>query len=310
MVDYQKDVEEDAVALILDNEDMFKQAIKDDVDFDRNDIDDLDQVFHESITDRGYTPEDAIFILENCENEETDSGIWDGCEDYREELSARAAYSYANDVWFKGEELYNELKTFYADAYEAMQEQHKEDPEPKDDDEEEDQEDKIKEEAATEAITEFRNRYDPKLAPVEEGSEEEYELLKEWLSLNSKSGMWGGYPLGGSYIDSRCGTGHGMPDVKDYVDFDRLVAKRVPHLRSKYQGDIKSYFEKLERKLKKGKLKVEVADLGDLQNLVLSILEDAAPDSNLHAILGPDKKNKTLKLTSGTKKFVMTLKEA
>lgn len=233
MVDYEKDVEDEAKGFLADYEDMIKQAIKEGKDFDRNDIDDLDTAFHENITDRAYSPEDAVFILEHCENEETDSGLWEG-SDWRDELSARASYSFSNDVWFKCEEIYKQIKEEY--------ESHLATP---DTEEEELPEEELPEEEQNKLLDRlFEEHTSTKLEPVEKGSQEEKELIERWLRLNENAGLWGGYPVGSSYIDARCGSGHGMPDVKDYVDFDRELAQRCPHLADKRKEAVKEYYEK------------------------------------------------------------------
>lgn len=225
-MDYEKDVEEDAYQFLIEHADDFKDALRDCVEFDRNDIRCLDDDWHYAIVDRGYSPADAVYILDHCENEETDSGLWEGLDDWRDQLSARAAWSYALDVWFKAEELYNGLK----DEVEAAIEEATETVEEADDTEE-----------ALIAIIDrvyssFIRGYE--LQPVVQGSPAESELITRWLHLNERAGLWGGYPLGSSYIDARCGSGHGMPDIKEYVDFDHDIAEMCPWLRGMKKHDI------------------------------------------------------------------------
>jgi len=214
--DYEKDVEREAKDFLREYEDEMKEAIREGRDFDGNDI---DSAFHETITDRAYTPEDAVYILEHCENEENDRGIWEGL-DWREELSARAAYSFSNDVWFKCEEIYNRIKEEY-------------------------EENRLEDEGKNEKLLDeiFEEYTSTKLDPVEKGSRREKELIERWLWLNERAGLFGGYPAGRSYIDARCGSGHGMPSVKDYVDFDREFAQLVPHLAGKYKDAVREYYE-------------------------------------------------------------------
>ena len=71
-MDYEKDVEEDAYQFLIEHADDFKDALRDCVEFDRNDIRCLDDDWHYAIVDRGYSPADAVYILDHCENEETD----------------------------------------------------------------------------------------------------------------------------------------------------------------------------------------------------------------------------------------------
>lgn len=230
MVDYYKDVETEAKDFLANNEDMIKGALEDGKDFDLNDIDGLDGAFHYDITDRAYSPRDAVFVLENTDNEETDSGLWEG-QDWRDELSTRAAYSFSNDVWFKCEEIYKEMQEEIERRRNALL--------PEDEKElEEEEEQKILDEV-------FKEHTTTKLEPVEQGSKEEKRLIERWLELNKGAGMWGGYPVGSSYIDARCGTGHGMPEIKDYVDFDREFSQQVPHLADKRRAEVEAYFNKM-----------------------------------------------------------------
>lgn len=224
-MDYDTEIYKEAQSFIYDNEEMIVQALKDDADWDYNDIDNLDSLWHETIVDRAYTVADAEYILDNCENEEGDSGIWEGL-DYRDEMSARAAYSFSNDVWFKCEEMYNEIKDRMRELV--------------------DDENVNEDEAAQLAFDEFESNNNVKLSPVEKGSDDELSLIRLWLRMNERdAGMRGGYPVGSSYIDSRCGTGHGMPEVKDYVDFDHEFAQKVPWLSGKYRDVVQNRHDEL-----------------------------------------------------------------
>lgn len=109
MNNYIKDIKEEAIDFLIYNEDMVKDALNDNFDWDRNDINDLDRYFHEQITDREYHLEEAAFVLKHCENKETDSGLWHGLKP-EQAIGCQAAYSFSNDVWFECEKLYNELK--------------------------------------------------------------------------------------------------------------------------------------------------------------------------------------------------------
>lgn len=229
-MDYDTEVDHEARDFLLDHEELIIQALKDDADWDYNDIDNLDSLWHETIVDRSYALDDAAYILENCENEETDSGIWDG-QDAQGMMSARAAYSYSNDVWFRCEEMYNGIK-------ERMQEI-------KDDDEDSE---KTDDDIVQEAFYEFRHEYEVTISPVGKGGEDELDLIRQWLRMNEHAGMRGGYPVGSSYIDARCGTGHGMPEVKDYVEFDHEFAQRVPWLSGKYKDVVQNRHDELVEK--------------------------------------------------------------
>lgn len=230
-MNYDKDVEDDARDLLLEMEEQLKEAIKESKDWDYNDIDDLDELFHSSIVDRAYTPSDAGYIIENCTNEETDTGLWEG-QDLVSQLSAMAAYSYGNDVWSKCTELYDELKENY--EYELSNLEDKK---------EIDFEIEAPDLAANISWQIFKDSIE--VEPYKKGSSEEKYIIERWLELNKNAGLWGGYPVGGSYIDSRCGTGHGMPEVKNFVDLDHELVKRCPHLSRMDKADVEEYISKL-----------------------------------------------------------------
>lgn len=228
MVYYEKDVEQEAKDFLDNHEDDLKEAIKEGKDFDRNDIDDLDSWFHEEITDRAYSLEDAAFVLAHSSEVETDSGLWEG-QDPGDAISTQAAFTFSNDVWFKCEEIYKEIKEEYESQKTEI-------------DEKTEDEDKTEQENGKLLDKLFQQYTSTKLEPVDQGSVEEKRLIEKWLNLNKDSGLWGGYPVGSSYIDARCGTGHGMPDVKDYVDFDHELAQQVPHLSGKYKDAVQAYY--------------------------------------------------------------------
>jgi len=82
--------------------------------------------------------------------------------------------------------------------------------------------------------------------PVGAGSTEELQVLRQWVRLSKKAGTWGGYPLGSVYIDSRCGTGYSMPEVKDFYDFDVIARQNVPGMVGKHGDAINDRIEELE----------------------------------------------------------------
>ena len=221
MPDYEKDVEEEATDFLKDQLEDVKTALVED-----GDIDDLRDNFHESVVDRSYSPEDAVFILEACDNEETDSGLFEN-RDWREQLSARAAYSFGNDVWAKAEEIFEDLKGRVDDA--EIDTESEED---------------IKPEIVEKVLKAWEE--ETTVQPIGDNPQEELRLLREWARLGNMAGLWGGYPLGGSYIDARCGSGHGMPNVKDFVDFDREVAQKLPNMTGKYKDAILARIKELE----------------------------------------------------------------
>lgn len=241
MVDYDDEVLKDSVGFLIDHEEMIVKALAKGADFDYNEIDDLDSAWHENIVDRGYTSEDAAFVLANCKEEETDSGLWEG-KDAKDALQCQAAYSYGNDCWWKTTELYDAMK----ERFESLindQDHDKDRDEPG-----------VRAAEAQQVFDVFRDEYNTDLSPVEKGSEEEKSLVGQWLRMAyDAGGFWSGYPVGSAYIDARCGVGFGMPDVYDFVQFDHLLAKRVPWLDGKRREEVRARRDILlesERKLK------------------------------------------------------------
>ena len=222
-LDYGKAVEKDAKEFVSEHIDEIAELM---VNMEENLF--TDNNIEDSLNDflnRSYTPEDAIFVLDNSENEETDSGLWEGIKDWREELEIRATYTYMNDVR-------EAVESIYKDAYDEFMTDQVDDS----DDESDDSKESERVKSILNSLTE------EKIEQVEPGTEREKEILAEWLRLNRNVGMRGGYPLGRSYIDGRCGVGFGTPEQYIYVKTDKVVAKQLPHLAGKYRGDVKKYF--------------------------------------------------------------------
>ncbi len=104
---YDEQTTEDAVIFMEDNQDIFVESIIEDNGDNYRWQGNLCDIFHESITDECYDPEEAVFVLGYCNEKETDSGLWEG-QDPEDAISTQAAFSYANDVrtiingFFKG----------------------------------------------------------------------------------------------------------------------------------------------------------------------------------------------------------------
>ena len=222
-LDYEREVEKEAKEFLSENAD---DVVKQLVGFEEELSDELRFERLEETLDRSYTPEDAIFVLDNSENEETDSGLWEG-KDWRDELNIRAAFTYINDVRSKVEEIYKEM---YEDFGSAAEELNPDD---------EDHEQKL-ESLAKNILSENTEEL---IEQVKPGSYEEKEILSEWIRLSKSVGERGGYPLGRSYIDARCGVGFGMPDQYEYVMTDRKVGKQLPHLAGKYRDEVIKYYQ-------------------------------------------------------------------
>ena len=223
-LDYKREVEKEAKEFLSENAD---DVVKQLVGFEEELSEDLCYERLNEDLDRSYTPEDAIFVLDNSENEETDSGLWEGVNDWREELNVRAAYTFLNDVRSKVEELYKDVYEEFESAAEELN--------PDD----EDHEQKL-ESLAKNILSENTEEL---IEQVKPGSQEEKEILSEWISLSKSVGTRGSYPLGRSYIDARCGVGYGMPDQYEYVMTDKKVAKQLPHLAGKYRDDVIKYYQ-------------------------------------------------------------------
>lgn len=255
-MNYTQDVLEDAVDFLQNHPDEIKEAILEDTDFSDIEDGEIRDWLHEEVTDRYYSLAAAAYIIENCENEETDCGLYEGL-DARDAMSVIAAYSYSSDVWFKAEELYEEMRSELDTKWVVLETETSEVVDEFDTEEEADEcVSEIDDDGGDFEVAElhdideiWQNFIDENtIQPVEVGGDAELYLLKEWLRLCDDSGMWGGFPLGSSYIDARCGTGHGMPDVKDFVDFDHDVRYQLPDMRGKRRDEIAIRIEELETK--------------------------------------------------------------
>jgi len=221
MKSYDDEILEEAVDFLKENEDDIIQAIMGDKDFDRNEISCLDTF--EEFVDPSFSTEDALVILDESHDEGEDYGE----QDPEKALVNKAMSAYQNDAWTKTEDLYNQMKEQLDDITPV--------------------EGQTVEKTAFDEIVRENTSLAP--LPVKKDSKEELDLLREWLSLNDRAGgFWAGCPLGQSYIDARCGSGHRMPDIKDFVDFDHEVREKVPWLAGKYRRDVQARFDELIEK--------------------------------------------------------------
>lgn len=221
-MDYNKDLLDDVVAFLEDMKDEIKAALVAGTEFDDIDDGEIRYSMEESIC-TSFSLEDAVYVIDNCENEETDTGLWEGL-DPSDAIIAMAAYSYQADAWFKAEELYNDMLAKY-----------------------EDEDDGLRFDKMDMADMIWKDFIDGQtIQPVEAGGITELTILEHWVRLNKDSGMWSGYPLGGAYIDARCGTGYSMPEVKNFVDCDRTVRYQLPHMTGKYCADVEKLIDELK----------------------------------------------------------------
>lgn len=226
-MDYQDDIEQEARDFIQGIRDDVVGAMVEGHEWDRNDIDNLDESFDESITDRAYTLQDAAYIIAECENEETDSGLWEG-QQPEDAIQTKAAFSFSLDVWFKCEEMYKELIDTYEEAVEERDKK---------------EGDATDQELAQSVFDAWEREQTTE--PVED-KQEQKRLIERWLHLNEDAGWFGGYPVGSSYIDARCGSGHGMPNIKDFVDFDHEIALKIPAIQGMRKGQVQAHLEELQ----------------------------------------------------------------
>ena len=74
-----------------------------------NDYPNGDSYHHENHTDKSYDLQEAAGLLDELsDNEETDSGLWQGLEP-REAVCAQAAYTYGNAVYAEWRELIEKI---------------------------------------------------------------------------------------------------------------------------------------------------------------------------------------------------------
>jgi hypothetical protein len=202
MVNYRSEVQKEAIDFIDGLMDEFLEAMENDENYfiDGNVQDSL----FESVTDRSYTLTDAAFVIENSDNPESDSGLWDG-KDPAEALETQAAFTFSNDVSSDVEEIYEDVKTQYDEeyqrVYDELEEKHvnEKDPNPEDDDY--DPTDDAREAAKRFAKEYFEDAYGEGSVVVLEEIGDKIRLLERYVRLGEGADMWSGYPCGSSYID-------------------------------------------------------------------------------------------------------------
>jgi hypothetical protein len=113
---YIDDAKSDAEDTILNFEDEIVEQLHSDgkaSDDLFNDYPNGDAYHHESHVDKWYDLDDAAKVISELDDyEETDSGLWEGC-DIKDALAACAAYTYGNAVYHLFQEQIGELNDSY-----------------------------------------------------------------------------------------------------------------------------------------------------------------------------------------------------
>ena len=243
MVHYSDEVRKEAVDFIDEMFDEFIEAMQNEEDYFFSDCS-VDDRFFECVGDRAYTLTDAAFVIENSDNVETDSGLWEG-QDPIDAICTQAAYTFSNDVRIEVEEIYEDVKSeydrAYSDVYDELADKHS-------DDEDYDATEDAMESAGMQAKEYFQNDYHEDVKVVT-SVPDKIRMIERYLALGNNASLWSGYPCGSSYIDSRCGVGFGMPEIHNYVEYDHMIAKAIPEIDGKSKNDVKKYLEELKKEI-------------------------------------------------------------
>jgi len=249
MVDYESEVRKEAIDFIEEVMDDVVEALKNEEDYLLDG--DVEDRFFECVTDRSYTLSDAAFVIENSSNVEEDSGLWEG-KDPQDAIEIQAAFTFSNDVHQDVAEIYEDLKSTYDDKYgeifDDLAERHKDDVKVDPDDDDYDASEDAGE-AAIEFVKEyFEREYGNTIVPITD-RKKKIDMIENYLRLAKNASLWEGYPVGGSYIDSRCGVGFGMPNIHDYVEYDHEIARAIPDIRGMYKSNVLKYLEELKKEI-------------------------------------------------------------
>lgn len=249
MVDYESEVRKEAVDFIEEVMDEVIEALKNGENYILDG--DVEERFFECITDRSYTLSDAAFVIDNSRNVETDSGLWEG-KDPQDAVEIQAAFTFSNDVHSDVEEIYEDLKSTYDDnygeVYDELMEKHENDIKTDPDEDDYDATEDAEEAAIVFTKEYFEEEYGDTIHVVTDKKDQIYRI-ERYLTMADNASLWGGYPVGGSYIDSRCGVGFGMPDIHDYVEYDHEIARAIPAIRGMYKEDVKKYLGDLRKEV-------------------------------------------------------------
>ena len=262
-MDYKHDVNTDAYDFLNEIEADIKEAIINgeedisEIDCSESGYGEIRDYFHEAVVDRSYSIEDAAFVIANCENQETDTGLWEG-RDMEEAMQVCAAYSYGADVWEEAERIYDELRDEFEPSWKVVDDAGDDVKEFDDEDDANDwMNDNDIHDGAGFEVTEGRGNIDElwknyeadnTVDEIETGGMDELFVLKRWAKMAEKSCTWGGYQWGSVYIDARCGTGYSMPDVRDFYEYDMIARHKLPSMTGKYIDAVKERIADLEGK--------------------------------------------------------------
>lgn len=115
--EYRKQLDEEVIDFLKDHSDDIRQSLVDGGNFDEY-SGWMDSDFHSAFVDRAYSLKEAVDVLENCRNVETDSGLWQG-QDAEAALSTQAAFSYGNDARREIADYLESIKESYGELKES-----------------------------------------------------------------------------------------------------------------------------------------------------------------------------------------------
>lgn len=269
--EFLSELKADIQKAIIDGEDCI-----DDLYLDESGYGDIRDYFTTEVTDQPISIEDAAYIIANCDERETDSGLWHG-SDIEDAIRICAAYSRSNDVWAEITRQYEALCDAFEPSWMVID---ADGNEVETFDNEDEAEDSVKMndpdgELGLEAtagrgnIDEIWSEYvsEYTIKPIETGGAEEIAVLRKWVELAEDAGTWGGYPFGSVYIDARCGIGYSMPNVKRFYEYDHEARLKLPGMMGKYITDVKKRIAELEAMAKKEwsiKVDIEADQWGEI----------------------------------------------
>lgn len=99
MSNWRDEARDDAADMVREFMDDIVERLCENNEADTYYSDYSDSYHHETHVDKSYNASEAVELLEDLdEYEETDRGLWDGLNGWRDQLSCVAAYTYGNAV--------------------------------------------------------------------------------------------------------------------------------------------------------------------------------------------------------------------